>query len=65
MVTQECVFCNDSGGEILFEDPYLFDTDYHLKLRLSALTFDFEGYSEEGGELLAVGPPTPVKRKKS
>ena len=27
--------------------------------------FDFEGYSEEGGELLAVGPPTPVKRKKS
>ncbi|HEY0369878.1 MAG TPA: BamA/TamA family outer membrane protein [Chthoniobacterales bacterium] len=33
-------------GEILYEDPWLFDTDLHLKARLSALTFDFEGYSK-------------------
>jgi hypothetical protein len=26
--------------------------------------FDFEGYTEEGGELLAVGPPGPGKKKK-
>ena len=25
--------------------------------------FDFDGYSEEGGELLAVGPPTPARKK--
>lgn len=25
--------------------------------------FDFDGYSEEGGELLAVGPPVPRKKK--
>ena len=29
---------------------------------LSASGYDFDGYTEEGGELLAVGPPTP-KRK--
>ncbi len=33
-------------GEILFEDPYLFDTQFDLKTRLSALTFDFDGYSK-------------------
>ena len=33
-------------GEILFEDPYLFDTEFGLKTRLSALTFDFDGYSK-------------------
>ena len=40
-------------GEILFEDPYLFDTDIDLKARLGALTFDFDGYSkfELGGRL--------------
>ncbi|MDQ2659878.1 MAG: BamA/TamA family outer membrane protein, partial [Verrucomicrobiota bacterium] len=40
-------------AEILYEDPYLFDTDYALKLRLSALTFDFDGYSkfELGGRV--------------
>lgn len=38
-------------GEIIYEDPWLFDSDYHFKLRLSALTFDFEGYSKfEFGE---------------
>jgi len=33
-------------AEILYEDPWLFDTDYHFKLRLSALTFDYDGYSK-------------------
>ncbi len=40
-------------GEILYEDPYLFDTLVHMRLRLSALTYDFDGYSkvEYGGRL--------------
>ena len=40
-------------GEILFEDPYLFNTDIDLKTRLGALTFDFDGYSkfEIGGRI--------------
>jgi len=40
-------------GELLFEDPYLFDTDFDLKTRVGALTFDFDGYSkfEVGGRL--------------
>ncbi|MGI9088237.1 MAG: BamA/OMP85 family outer membrane protein [Chthoniobacterales bacterium] len=40
-------------GEILYEDPWLFDTENHLKLHLSALTFDFDGYSkfELGGRV--------------
>lgn len=33
-------------GEFLYEDPYLFDTDFHFKARLSALTYDFDGYSK-------------------
>jgi outer membrane protein assembly complex protein YaeT len=33
-------------GEILWEDPYLFDTEYALKMRLAALTFDYDGYSK-------------------
>jgi outer membrane protein insertion porin family len=33
-------------GEIAFEDPYLFDTDFRLKSRLAALTYDFDGYSK-------------------
>ena len=40
-------------GEIIFEDPYLFDTDYQFKYRLYALSFDFDGYSkfELGGRI--------------
>lgn len=40
-------------GDILYEDPYLFDTDNHLKARLYALTYDFDGYSkfELGGRI--------------
>ncbi len=33
-------------GEILYEDPYLFETDFNLRARLSALTYDFDGYSK-------------------
>lgn len=40
-------------GEILYEDPYLFETENHLKIRISALTYDFDGYSkfEFGGRI--------------
>jgi outer membrane protein assembly factor BamA len=40
-------------GDILFEDPYLFNTDFRLKIRLSALTYDYDGYSkiELGGRV--------------
>lgn len=40
-------------GEILYEDPYLFDTEFDLKTRVGALTFDFDGYSkfEIGGSI--------------
>ncbi|MDP9004108.1 MAG: BamA/TamA family outer membrane protein [Verrucomicrobiota bacterium] len=33
-------------GEILWEDPYFFDTDFGFKAKLSALTFDFDGYTK-------------------
>jgi outer membrane protein assembly complex protein YaeT len=32
--------------EILWEDPYFFDTDFGFKAKLSALTFDFDGYTK-------------------
>jgi outer membrane protein insertion porin family len=40
-------------GEILYEDPFFFDTDFAFKARLAALTFDFDGYRkfELGGRL--------------
>ena len=40
-------------GEILYEDPFFFDTDFGFKARVAALTFDFDGYSkfELGGRL--------------
>ena len=33
-------------GEIAYEDPYLFDTDFQFKSRVSALSYDFDGYSK-------------------
>jgi outer membrane protein insertion porin family len=33
-------------AEILWEDPYFFDTDFGFKAKLSALTFDFDGYTK-------------------
>jgi outer membrane protein insertion porin family len=33
-------------GEILWEDPYLFESDFGFKARLGALTFDFDGYTK-------------------
>jgi len=33
-------------GEILYQDPFLFDTDFDFKNRLAAFTFDFDGYSK-------------------
>jgi outer membrane protein insertion porin family len=39
---------NERGykGEILWEDPYFFDTDFAFRARLAALTFDYDGYSK-------------------
>jgi len=33
-------------GEILWDDPHFFESDVELKVRLSAFTFDFDGYSK-------------------
>jgi outer membrane protein assembly factor BamA len=33
-------------AEILWEDPYFFDSDFGFKAKLSALTFDFDGYTK-------------------
>ena len=40
-------------GEIAYEDPFFFDTDFAFKARLAPLTFDFDGYSKYylGGRL--------------
>ncbi len=40
-------------GEIIYEDPYFFETENKFRFRVSALTYDFEGYSkfEIGGRL--------------
>lgn len=40
-------------ADIQFEDPYLFNTGFGLKVRVSALTFDYDGYSkfELGGRV--------------
>jgi outer membrane protein insertion porin family len=40
-------------GEILYEDPWFFDTEFAFKFRLYALTFDYDGYSkfELGGRM--------------
>ncbi len=40
-------------GEIVYEDPYLFNSEFDFKARVAALTFDFDGYSkfELGGSL--------------
>src|SRR6195256_379247 len=32
--------------ESFYEDPYLFETEFDLKTRVGALTFDFDGYSK-------------------
>ncbi len=39
--------------EVLYEDPYLFETENHLKVRVAALTYDYDGYSkfEYGGRI--------------
>ena len=33
-------------GEVIYEDPFLFDTDFDFKNRAAALTFDYDGYSK-------------------
>src|ERR1044071_731570 len=40
-------------GEILYEDPFFFDTDFAFTAKVYALTFDYDGYTkfELGGRL--------------
>jgi hypothetical protein len=38
---REIRYLTNRYREILYEDPYLFNTDFALQLRLAALTFDF------------------------
>jgi outer membrane protein insertion porin family len=40
-------------GEILYEDPFFFDTDFDFTAKVYALTFDYDGYTkfELGGRL--------------
>ena len=40
-------------GEVLWEDPYFFDTEFGFKAKIAALTFDYDGYSkfELGGRI--------------
>jgi outer membrane protein assembly factor BamA len=33
-------------GEILYEDPFFFDTEFFFRARLAAFTFDYDGYSK-------------------
>src|SRR6478672_5679469 len=33
-------------GEILYQDPFFFDTDFVFTARLSAFTFDYDGYTK-------------------
>ena len=33
-------------GEIVYEDPFFFDTEIDFKNRIGALTYDFDGYSK-------------------
>jgi outer membrane protein assembly complex protein YaeT len=33
-------------GEVLWEDPYFFDTEFGFKAKLAALTFDYDGYTK-------------------
>jgi len=33
-------------GEVMYEDPFLFDTDFSFRNRAAAFTFDFDGYSK-------------------
>jgi outer membrane protein assembly complex protein YaeT len=33
-------------GEVLWEDPYFFDTEFGFKAKLAALTFEYDGYTK-------------------
>src|SRR5260370_12979032 len=33
-------------GEVVYEDPFLFDTDFSFRNRAAAFTFDYDGYSK-------------------
>jgi outer membrane protein insertion porin family len=45
-------------GEFVYEDPFLFDTEFYFRNRLSAFTFDYDGYSK-----FEIGDRAELRRK--
>ena len=45
-------------GEFIYEDPFLFDTDFSFRNRAAAFTFDYDGYSK-----FEIGDRVEITRK--
>lgn len=45
-------------GEFIYEDPFLFDTDFYFRNRAAAFTFDYDGYSK-----FEIGDRVEITRK--
>ena len=45
-------------GEFVYEDPFLFDTDFSFRNRAAAFTFDYDGYSK-----FEIGDRVEINRK--
>lgn len=45
-------------GEFIYEDPFLFDTDFYFRNRAAAFTFDYDGYSK-----FEIGDRVDISRK--
>ncbi len=45
-------------GEFVYEDPFLFDTDFSFRNRAAAFTFDYDGYSK-----FEIGDRVEISRK--
>jgi outer membrane protein insertion porin family len=45
-------------GEFIYEDPFLFDTDFYFRNRAAAFTFDYDGYSK-----FEIGDRVEISRK--
>ncbi len=45
-------------GEFVYEDPFLFDTEFFFRNRLAAFTFDYDGYSK-----FEIGDRVELRRK--
>src|SRR5947209_1089015 len=45
-------------GEFIYEDPFLFDTDFYFRNRAAAFTFDYDGYAK-----FEIGDRVEITRK--